>query len=87
MIASLVYLLCAIFSVACACLLYLNFRKTRSKLLFWSASCFLGLALSNIGLFVDLVLTPPRIDLYLVRTIPTLIGAYFLLWGLIWESE
>ncbi len=85
MIASFVYLLCAVFSVGCAWLLFLNFRKTKSKLLFWSAGCFLGLALSNIALFVDLVLAP-GMDLYLVRTTPALIGSYLLLCGLIWES-
>jgi hypothetical protein len=86
MIASLVYIMCAVTSIGCAWLLLANFRKSRSGLLFWSAACFMGLALSNVGLFVDLVLAT-KVDLVLIRTIPTLIGVYLLVWGLIWESS
>ncbi|MGE3262733.1 MAG: DUF5985 family protein [Bacteriovoracia bacterium] len=85
MIASIVYLLCALTSVGCAWLLYSNFNEKKSKLLFWSATCFLGLAVSNVGLFVDLVMAKGH-DLFLLRTIPALVGAYLLIWGLIRES-
>lgn len=85
MIASLVYLLCAVTSIGCAGLLLLNFRRNRTGLLFWSAACFLGLAISNVGLFVDLVLAT-QVNLFFVRTIPALLGVYLLVWGLIRES-
>lgn len=87
MIASLVYLLCAATSIACAWLLFSSYRKTRAPLLFWSYLCFVFLALGNIFLFVDLVLTGADVDLYLLRGGPTLIGALLLIWGLIWEVE
>ena len=86
MIAAAVYMLCALTSILCAALLLLKWRASRVRLLFWSALCFVGLALNNVMLFVDLIIVP-KIDLSVVRTMPALIGLALLLWGFVWESE
>ena len=86
MIASIVYLLCAVMSVGCATALFYKYRRTRVPLLFWSAICFAGFALSNVLLFVDLVLLPTTIDLLIYRTVPTLLGLCSLIWGVVWEN-
>ena len=43
----LVYLLCALTSLACAVLLLRGYFRTRVRLLLWSGLCFVGLALNN----------------------------------------
>lgn len=81
-----VYLLCALTSVLCAGLLIRSYRANRSKLLLWSTLCFVGLAVNNILLFVDLVLVPTY-DLQLWRSLAALIAFVTLLIGLVWESR
>lgn len=85
MSAALVYLLCALTSIFCVVLLSINYRRSRVKLLFWTAICFSGFALNNVLLFVDLVVFP-EIDLSVIRLVPAVAGVGFLLWGLVWES-
>jgi hypothetical protein len=87
MIAASVYLLCAIASLVCMFLLGHRFLQTRSRLLFWSALCFVGLALNNALLFVDLVLFPTQIDLQILRLIASSSGVSLLLFGFIWEIQ
>ena len=87
MIAAAVYLLCALTSVACAVLLLIQHARSKQRLLFWSSWCFIGLALNNVLLFVDLVIFPTTLDLSLVRTVPALVGLALLLWGFVWEAE
>ena len=84
--ASLVYLLCAITSLICASLLLRSYLANRTPLLFWSSLCFIGLAMNNILLFIDLVIVP-TIDLSLYRTLCALIGVVVLVFGLIWDNE
>ncbi|WP_242339908.1 MULTISPECIES: DUF5985 family protein [Anaeromyxobacter] len=84
--AEAVYLLCALTSVVCAALLVRSYAATRVRLMLWSALCFVGLALNNVLLYVDLVLTP-RTDLWVVRTVPAVVGIALLVFGLVWESE
>lgn len=84
--AELVYLLCGATSTMCAVLLLRSFRTSRAKLLFWSALCFVGLALNNVLLFVDLVVVP-QVDLSLLRSGIALAAMVVLLAGLIWESQ
>lgn len=86
MIASIVYLLCAVASVLCATALLYKFRKTRVRLLFWSGICFVGFAVSNVLLFIDLVILSKDVNLLFFRTLPTLVGLGSLIWGLVWES-
>jgi len=82
--AELVYVLCAATSIMCAVLLLRGYRASRTRLLFWASLCFVGLALNNILLFVDLI-ELPDIDLFWWRTAPALVGMMLLLFGLIWE--
>ena len=84
--AAVVYILCALTSLTCAILLLRAYRNTGVRLLFWSGLCFVGLTLNNVLLFVDRTLLPET-DLYVLRTLPALIGIVLLLYGLIWESE
>lgn len=83
---ALVYLLCAATSCACAVLLLRAYKQSGARLLFWSGLCFVGLALNNILLFVDLEVLP-QTDLFLLRSLPALIGLLLLIFGLIWDSE
>jgi len=85
-VAETVYLLCAATSTACAVLLLRGYLASRTRLLFWASFCFIGLALNNIFLFVDLILLP-QVDLFWWRTLPALGGMAILLYGLIWESR
>jgi hypothetical protein len=79
-----VYLLCALTSAACAGLLVRGYRRSRVKLLLWSSLCFVGLALNNMLLFVDMVVLT-GVDLTVWRSIPALIGFAVALHGLIAE--
>lgn len=84
--ATAVYVLCILTSIVCAVLLVRGWRATRVRLLLWSALCFIGLALNNILLFVD-VRVLPETDLSIVRTLPAMAGILLLLYGLIWETR
>jgi hypothetical protein len=83
---SLVYALCAFTSIGCSFLLLRGYRRGRVRLLLWSGLCFVGLALNNVLLFID-VRVVPEIDLSLWRTIPAVGGVAILLYGLIWERS
>ena len=78
-----VYILCALTSLGCTLLLIGRYRKTRVDLLFWSAIAFLLLTVTNILLFVDLVVLGAGVDLTIIRNGSTLLGTILLLYGLI----
>lgn len=84
--AEIVYVLCGVTSILCAIMLLRGYRSRRIPLLFWASLCFIGLALNNVLLFVDLVLVP-HVDLFIWRTLPALAGSFILLYGLIWEPR
>lgn len=84
--AGLVYVLCAATSLICAILLWRGYRQSGVRLLLWSSLCFIGLALNNALLFVDLEMLPER-DLFVLRSVPALAGLVLLLYGLIWEER
>ncbi len=84
--AEAVYLLCAVTSSLCAVLLLRAYARTGTRLLLWSGLCFLGLALNNAVLVVDLMIVPDT-DLSTWRIVPAVLGVALLLYGLIWESE
>ena len=86
MIPAIVYALCAVTSAACALLLLRAYQRRGTRLLVWSSIAFVGLALNNILLFVDLVLTP-GIDLSLARAACSLAAVVILLYGLISEDR
>ncbi|HKW18944.1 MAG TPA: DUF5985 family protein [Terriglobales bacterium] len=81
-----VYILGSITTLMCGVLLLRGYFSTRKKLLLWSACCFFGLAVSNLLVFVDLVLLP-QVDLYFWRLLAAALAMLVLLWGLIWEGE
>lgn len=86
MIAIIVYCLCALTSGICALVLLRGYRLRRTSLLFWSGLAFSAFGVSNVLLFVDLVVLP-EIDLSMVRNLTTLAGIILLLRGLIWETS
>ena len=81
-----VYVLCALTSLAAATLLARGYVRTRTRLLLWSSLCFAGFAISKLLVVVDLRLFPETIELLIVRQIPSLIGLALLLYGLIWDG-
>ncbi len=83
--AELVYLLCALTSAFCAGLLVHNYRRTRLRLALWMSACFVGLALNNLLLCVDLIVVP-NVDLRLWRNTTGIAALLTLVIGLIWES-
>jgi hypothetical protein len=85
-IAPAVYIFGFLVTLACGVLLFRAYSAVRKRLLLWSAICFCGLALSNLLVFVDLVLLP-TVDLYLLRLITAAIAMLLLLYGLIWEGQ
>jgi hypothetical protein len=85
-VATLVYLLCAATSIACALLLLRGYLRTRVPLLLWSTLCFVGLALDNSLLFVDRVVVPDQ-TVFALRRAFSLLGVAVLLYGLIWEAD
>jgi hypothetical protein len=86
MIAHAVYVLGALTSLACALLLLRGYAGSKQPLLLWSGLCFIGLALSNALIFVDLVLLPD-VDLYRLRLGTAAVAMAMLLYGLIWEAR
>lgn len=84
--AVVVYILCAITSLACAILLLRTYSRNHVRLLLWSGLCFAGLALNNILLFIDINVVPD-VDLSMIRTIPALIGLALLMYGLILDAR
>lgn len=83
---TLVYLLCFATSAACGSLLARSFVKARSRMLFWSAWCFILLALVNLLVIFD-ILIYPDVDLRPVRLWLTLLAVAVLLFGFIWDED
>jgi hypothetical protein len=86
LIAVVIYVLCALTSFACAVLLFRGYQQSRSRLLFWSALCFLGLTASNVLLILDRIVYP-EIDLYPLRLAAGLAGFLLMIVGLVWERD
>lgn len=84
--AETVYLLCALASLWCAIALFRTYVRRRSRVLLWSSLCFIGLALNNAILFLDLVILPAT-DLSLVRAWIGAGAVLVLVIGLIWDVE
>ena len=84
--ALIVYSLCGLTSLLCAGLLLRSYLRTRTQLLFWSSLCFIGLAVNNIVLFIDLVLVP-TVDLSMYRAISALLAIALLVFGLVWNES
>jgi hypothetical protein len=84
--APAVYSLCFLSSVWCAWLLVRSYLQNRTKLLLWSAACFVLLSLNNGLLVVDLIFLP-AVDLSILRTLTALAAVLTLLYGFIWELD
>jgi hypothetical protein len=83
--AELVYILCALASVACALLLIRNYRRTRLRLALFTCLCFTGLALNNLLLLVDLLVVR-ELDLSAFRTLVAVVAVGLLVLGLVLED-
>lgn len=81
-----VYMSAAVLSAACAIMLIRGYSRNRVHLLFWSALCFLGLALNNVILFVDRIVLPHTIDLSLLRGLTGMVAVSLLIYGLVREA-
>lgn len=81
MIGSIVYLLCGALSLLCTFLLWRRYQATRTPLLFWSGGCFLAFTVTNMLLFIDLVLVP-GVSLALWRLGISVFGVCLLLYGI-----
>lgn len=83
---AIIYLLCVATSVLCAYLLARAYRRSRTKLLIWSALCFALLAVNNLVVAADVLLLP-TIDLTVLRLATSLAAVAVLLFGFIWEAR
>lgn len=81
--AEAVYVLCALTSLVCAGVLLRSYRRNPMRLILLTSLCFVGLAVNNVLLFIDLVVIPDDIDLRIVRHLAALAGAGILLAGMI----
>lgn len=84
--APAVYLLCFLTSTICAVMLGRSFHRTHASLLFWSAVCFMLLALQNLVLVLDLIVLT-TVDLAVPRGLLSLAAVATLLFGFIWNGE
>jgi hypothetical protein len=85
--AATVYVLGTLTTLLCAVLLMRAYARVRQRLLLWSGICFVGLTLSNALVFVDLILLPTEVSLYVARLGTAAVSMSLLLFGLIWEGE
>lgn len=83
---SVIYVAAIAASFACTVLLLRGYARTRVQLLLWTGLCFVALSLSNVFLFVDLVVLPEK-ELYAWRLGTAFVGVSILLYGFVWESE
>jgi hypothetical protein len=83
---AIVYSLCLATSVLCAFLLVRAYFESRSRLLLWSALCFVCLAVNNLMVVFDMLLLP-AVDLTLARQVAAIAGVALLLYGFIWEAR
>lgn len=80
--ATVVYVICAAASAACAALLLRAHLRSPSRLLWWSFVCFALLVVNNVLLVVDLAVVED-VDLSELRSGAGLAGVCALLYGLI----
>lgn len=84
--ATAVYFLCFLASASCSFLLVRSYLHNRTKLLLWSAICFVFLALNNLFLVLDLVFFP-EVDFGLTRPLFSIAAVSTILYGFIWELD
>ena len=84
--ALIVYALCALTAFACAVLLLRGWRRSGSRMLFWSGLCFALLTLSNAGVILDRFVIHD-IELWPLRHTLSLLAISVLVYGLIFEER
>ena len=84
--AASVSLLCLATSVVCALLVARAWRRTRSRLLLWTALSFAFLALNNLLVVADMVVFQ-SIDFWLWRQLAAGLAIGVLLYGFIGETR
>ena len=77
---------CLLASALCAFLLLRAWRQSRSRLLLWTATSFVFLAINNLFLVADMVVLP-GVDLWYWRQAASLAAIAVLVYGFIWEAE
>ena len=85
-VPTVVYFLCFATSVGCGWLLVRSYLRTRTRLLLWTAICFVLLGLNNFLVVLDLVVLP-SVDLSVVRHLVLIAALATLLYGFIWELD
>ena len=85
-LATTVYTLCFVTSAVCGGLLVRSFLRNRTRLLLWSAACFVLLAVNNLLVVIDLVFLP-NVDLSPLRIAASLAAVSTLLFGFVWEVD
>jgi hypothetical protein len=63
-----------------------SYLRTRTRLLLWTAICFVFLAINNALVFLDLVVFP-EIDFGHWRDISNLVAVSTLICGFIWDVD
>ena len=86
LVATIVYFLCFATSAGCGALLVRSFLRTRAKLLLWTASCFVLLALNNFLVVLDMVVLPD-VDLQFARLSANVAALATLIYGFVWEID
>jgi hypothetical protein len=81
-----VYVLCVLTSFAAMLLLLRSYMQNRTRLLLWSALCFVALAVNNLLLLVDILLLP-TVNLLPLRQFSSMLAVGILLYGFIWEVD
>ncbi len=82
----LVFILCAVTSLAVSALLLRGYLRSRARLLLWSGLCFLALALNNLLRLIDELRHAPEHTIWL-SNLPALVGITILIYGLIYVVE
>lgn len=85
--AAVIFLLCALTSLACTVVLWRNWRKNGHRLIFWCSLCFALLTLNNLILVIDEVVLDGAFDLRPWRLTVGLLAFVLLVFGLVWEED
>ncbi len=83
----IIYVLCALTSLACAVLLHRNARRAGSRMLFWCGMCFWLLSAANVLAIVDHYMVPVDVQLWPLRHGVGLLAVAVLLYGLVFEER
>ncbi|GAB1594972.1 DUF5985 family protein [Lysobacter claricitrinus] len=83
---AIIYTLCALAALLCAVLLAQGARRSRSRMLVWSAVCFGLLTAANVVLVLDFLVFP-GVALWPVRQGLSLLAVGALIYGLIMEER